>query len=108
MRCRMFTSSSRLSLWRRNQTQLEQNNYPYDISYMRWSGHGDNAIPDPAICEFIKDWNSKYAYPRFVISSTSEAFREFEQRFGSRIRRRVEIGRRIGKTARAHRLWKRR
>ena len=33
--------------------------FPYDISYVRWSGHGDNADPDPAISEFIKDWNQR-------------------------------------------------
>jgi hypothetical protein len=62
--------------------QLEKSGYPYDIAYMRWSGHGDNAPPDPAICEFVKAWNSEHAWPRFVISSTSEAFRAFESRYG--------------------------
>jgi hypothetical protein len=65
--------------------QLEEKNYPYDIAYMRWSGHGDNAEPDPEICEFIKDWNTRYSYPRFVISSTTDAFRAFERRYGSKL-----------------------
>ena len=43
---------------------LEKRGYPYDIAYVRWSGHGDNAVPDPAICEFVRDWNAKYAWPR--------------------------------------------
>ena len=68
-------------------TQLEITKYPYDIAYLRWSGHGDNAEPDPAICEFIKCWNSKYSYPRFVISSTSEAFEAFENKFGDQLPR---------------------
>ena len=34
--------------------ELEKTGYPYDIAYIRWSGHGDNASPDPAICEFVK------------------------------------------------------
>ena len=67
------------------QAQLESTDYPYDISYMRWSGHGDNATPDPAICEFIKEWNTKYSWPKFIIASTSEAFRAFEQRYGSKV-----------------------
>ncbi len=64
---------------------LEQRNYPYEIAHVRWSGHGDNAVPDPKICEFVKDWNAKYTSPRFVISGTGEAFRAFEQRYGDKL-----------------------
>ena len=64
---------------------LEQTHYPYDIAYMRWAGQGDNAEPDPTICEFIKDWNNRYAYPKFIITSTSHAFRAFEQRYGDKL-----------------------
>jgi alpha-mannosidase len=67
------------------QAQLEKTGYPYDIAHMRWSGHGDNAEPDPSICEFVKDWNTRYAWPRFVIAGTGEAFRAFEQRYGDRL-----------------------
>jgi hypothetical protein len=64
---------------------LEKEKYPYDIAYVRWSGHGDNAVPDPAICEFIKDWDTQYAWPKFVIARTSDAFRAFEQRYGDKL-----------------------
>ncbi|MBL9135776.1 MAG: hypothetical protein JNK85_07905 [Verrucomicrobiales bacterium] len=64
------------------QEQLERTKYPFDIAYMRWSGHGDNAEPDPAICDFVRDWNTQYAWPRFVIAGTGEAFRAFEKRYG--------------------------
>jgi len=64
---------------------LEKRDYPFDIAYVRWSGHGDNAIPDPAICEFVRDWNAKYTWPHFIICGTSEAFRAFEQRYGDRL-----------------------
>ncbi|MFO1512629.1 MAG: polysaccharide lyase family protein [Verrucomicrobiota bacterium] len=66
---------------------LENRNYPYDIAYVRWSGHGDNATPDPEICEFIKDWNAKYSSPKFIISGASEAFHAFEQRYGDKLPR---------------------
>jgi hypothetical protein len=66
---------------------LEQRGYPYDIAHVRWSGHGDNAVPDPSICDFVRDWNAQYAWPRFVIASTSEAFRAFEQRYGGQLPR---------------------
>ncbi|MCX5644412.1 MAG: polysaccharide lyase family protein [Phycisphaerae bacterium] len=64
---------------------LEKRSYPFDIAYVRWSGHGDNAVPDPTICEFVRDWNAKYTWPHFIISGTSEAFRAFEQRYGERL-----------------------
>jgi hypothetical protein len=64
---------------------LDERKYPYDIAHVRWSGHGDNAVPDPEICEFIREWNEKYTYPRFVITSTSKAFRAFEERYGSQL-----------------------
>ena len=66
-------------------TGLERRAYPYEIAYVRWAGHGDNAVPDPAICEFIRDWNEKYAWPRFVIGSTSQAFNAFEARYGDQL-----------------------
>src|SRR5215471_10085447 len=31
------------------QDRMDDVHYPYDISYIRWSGHGDNAEPDPAL-----------------------------------------------------------
>jgi hypothetical protein len=64
------------------QDRLDSINYPYDISYIRWSGHGDNAPPGPQICEFIKAWNEEYGWPRFEIASTSTAFSVFENRYG--------------------------
>ncbi|HWQ93031.1 MAG TPA: hypothetical protein VN673_15245, partial [Clostridia bacterium] len=64
---------------------LDKRNYPYDIAYVRWAGHGDNAVPDPVICDFVRDWNAKYTWPRFVISGTSEAFRAFEARYGDKL-----------------------
>ena len=66
---------------------LDKRGYPYDIAHVRWSGHGDNAVPDPAICEFVKDWNVKYSWPKFIISGTSDAFRAFEQRYGNQLPR---------------------
>jgi alpha-mannosidase len=58
-------------------------NSPYDISYARWSGHGDNAVPDPDLPDGIRTWNENYEWPKFAIASTSEAFSAFEKRYGS-------------------------
>ncbi len=64
---------------------LEQRAYPFEIAYVRWSGHGDNAIPDPSICDFVRDWNDKYTWPHFIISGTSAAFRALENRYGTQL-----------------------
>lgn len=64
------------------QERLDEVKFPYDISYIRWSGHGDNAEPDPELPEFIRGWNSEFEWPRFVISTTGRAFAKFEQRYG--------------------------
>lgn len=70
------------------QERLDQTDYPYEIAYLRWSGiEGDNAAPDPTICDFVKDWNARYAWPRFIISGTSEAFFALEQRHGDQLPR---------------------
>ncbi len=67
------------------QDRLDTAGFKYDISYIRWSGHGDNAVPDPELSEFIKGWNEEYEWPKFHISSTSEAFSAFEKRHGSEL-----------------------
>jgi len=64
---------------------LDRQTYPYDIAYLRWSGHGDNAVPDPQICDDVRDWNAKYTWPHFIIAGTGEAFRAFEQRYGGQL-----------------------
>jgi len=65
--------------------QLDKMDYPYNIAYMRWSGHGDNAVPEKQISDFVKSWNEEYAWPRFVISSTGQAFRAFEEKYGDQL-----------------------
>ena len=64
---------------------LSKRGYTYDIAHVRWSGHGDNAVPDLEISEAVRDWNSKYAWPKFVISSASEAFQALEKRYGNQL-----------------------
>jgi alpha-mannosidase len=67
------------------QNRLDDVDFPYEISYIRWSGHGDNAEPDPEISEFFKSWSAKYAWPKFEITSTSKAFSAFEKRYGAKL-----------------------
>jgi alpha-mannosidase len=67
---------------------LEHRKYPYEIAYLRWSGiEGDNAAPDPNICDFVKQWNATYAWPHLIISSQHDPFAALEQRYGKDIPR---------------------
>lgn len=65
--------------------RLDDLKYPYDITYIRWAGHGDNAEPDEEISEFVKDWNTQYAWPRYDIASSHEIFSSFEKRYGNKL-----------------------
>lgn len=67
------------------QERMDDVRFPYDISYVRWAGHGDNAEPDPGIAEFVRTWNETYEWPKFTIASTSTAFAAFERRYGSQL-----------------------
>ncbi len=74
------------TLWvNKYQVRLDEAGFPYLISYIRWSGHGDNAAPDPDICEFVKQWNEEYEWPRFSISTTSNAFAAFDKQHGHQL-----------------------
>jgi len=59
-------------------TQLEEWGYPYDIVQLRWT-KGDNGGPDESVMPTVRDWNAKYAWPKLIISTTSEMFHEFER-----------------------------
>jgi alpha-mannosidase len=67
------------------QARLDEVGFPYQISYIRWAGHGDNAVPDPDLCEFVKQWNEEYEWPRLTISTTGDAFAAFEKRHGRQL-----------------------
>lgn len=65
--------------------ELEASNYPYDMVQCRVTVGGDNGYPDPHLPEQVKAWNERYAYPRIVIASTSQMFRDFEKEYGAQI-----------------------
>ncbi len=67
------------------QARLDDVGFPYQISYIRWSGHGDNAVPDPNLPEFVKRWNEEYEWPRFTISTVGDAFATFEKQHGHQL-----------------------
>ena len=67
--------------------RLGEAEYPYDMVQLRYSIGGDNGPPDPDLSEFVKKWNEKYAYPRLVVATTTEMFKEFERRYAAKIPR---------------------
>ena len=67
--------------------QLERKGYPYDIVQLQWCVGSDNGPPDAALPEVVKNWNAKHVYPKLVIATTSELFREFEKRYAAKIPR---------------------
>ncbi len=68
-------------------SRLEKSQYPYDMVQLRYSIGGDNGPPDPDLSQFVKDWNTKYAYPKLIVATTSEMFREFERKYGEMLSR---------------------
>jgi hypothetical protein len=64
--------------------RLEKVRYPYDIVQMRWT-KGDNGPPDEAVMDLVQEWNAKYAWPRMIIATTTEAFQAFEKRYGDKL-----------------------
>ena len=67
--------------------RLADSEYPYDMIQLRYSIGGDNGPPDPDMSDFVKKWNEKYAYPKLVVATTTEMFKEFEQRYASKVPR---------------------
>jgi len=66
-------------------SELETNSYPYDMTYLRWNVHGDNGSPDERLSDVVRDWNNRYVYPHLVISTTANAFEQFEKRYGEKL-----------------------
>lgn len=61
--------------------QLERQGYPYDMVQVRHC-LGDNGKPDIHFADLVKQWNLTHAYPKLVIATTAQMFRDFEDRYG--------------------------
>ncbi len=64
--------------------KLADNGYPYDYVQVRHC-LGDNGAPDVNFADTVRQWNEKYAYPKLVIATTAEMFRDFEKRYGDKL-----------------------
>ena len=63
---------------------LEEKNYPYDFVQVRHC-LGDNGAPDVNFPDTVKTWNDTHAYPKLIIATTDDMFRDFEKRYGDKI-----------------------
>ncbi len=64
--------------------RLERDGYAYDYVQVRHC-LGDNGAPDVNFAGKVRDWNATHAYPKLVIATTAEMFRDFESRYGGQI-----------------------
>lgn len=60
--------------------KMNQDGFPYDMMMMTW-GMSDNSPLDPELPDVVKQWNERFASPRFIISSAHTFFSEFERRY---------------------------
>lgn len=65
--------------------ELEKQNYPYDAVLIRYNIGADNGPPDPKLSDIVKSWNEKYDNMQLVISTTSQAMRDFEQSYADKL-----------------------
>ncbi|MCC8172181.1 MAG: glycosyl hydrolase family 38 [Parabacteroides sp.] len=65
--------------------ELEKEEFPYPVCYLRYTVHGDNGPPDESMPDVIRRWNERYESPHFRISTAKEFFTDFEARYGARL-----------------------
>ncbi len=61
--------------------ELEENDFPYDMTYLRYNIGSDNGPPDAQLADFVKEWNEMYESPRLIIATTAELFKAFESKY---------------------------
>ena len=88
---------SRTACWR-SSTTCASRDYPYDIVPLRWSGYGDNAVPDESLPDWIKGWNERYAWPRLVMATRARCSASSRSDTATSCRKCGATGRRTGKT----------
>lgn len=61
----------------------ESNRYLWDLIALRNTGNGgDNSQPKIDVCYVVKEWNSRWEYPKLRISTYTDYFKEFEKKYG--------------------------
>ncbi|MBD3174250.1 MAG: hypothetical protein GF320_03650, partial [Armatimonadia bacterium] len=65
--------------------RLEDEDYPYDLVHVRYNIGGDNGPPDAGLSAAVAEWNERYAAPKIIIATASEALGELERRYGEEL-----------------------
>ena len=65
--------------------RLVDRGYPYDIVMLRYNIGSDNGPVDELLAQAVAEWNKAYATPKMVISTVTEAFSIFEERYGAEL-----------------------
>ncbi|MFC2118950.1 glycoside hydrolase family 38 C-terminal domain-containing protein [Bacteroidota bacterium] len=66
-------------------SEMDENNYPYDIIPLRYNIGSDNGPPDPDLAKTVMDWNNRYVSPKLIIATTTEMFKAFEKKYADKI-----------------------
>jgi len=61
---------------------LANSDYPYELAILRYNIGSDNGPPDESLAHLVKKWNEIYLTPKLVISTVSESFGIFEEKYG--------------------------
>ncbi len=65
---------------------LEDQAYPFDRIAVKYSGyHTDNSPPATTACDFVREWNEKYASPRLRMASVSEFLDHVKEHHGDEL-----------------------
>ena len=67
--------------------QHQEHGYPFDIVRFGFESSGrDNAPPDVRLSEIAREWNSRWAYPKLVVSTNTMFFERLERESGDQLR----------------------
>jgi hypothetical protein len=60
--------------------------YPHDILHVRVNGvFADNAAPNLAVAEVVREWNERWEYPKLRLATNREFFEAVEKRLGDQL-----------------------
>jgi hypothetical protein len=65
--------------------ELAAKGYPYDMVQWRYNIVSDNGPVDSTLCDFVREWNEKYASPRLIIANAGTMMQQFEEKYGKDI-----------------------
>jgi hypothetical protein len=65
--------------------ELCAKDYPYEIIPLRYNIGSDNGPADSTLSLAVKAWNEKYITPSIRITTVTESFSEFEERYAEKI-----------------------